>query len=193
MSISKINANQISFQRAPRTHYAEAKKPVDKKETAKKVGIVAVGLTAAAAIALGTIWAIKKGKSIKAVKTEAARRAAENAMTQKDKIARSLPNAIQSVLDTPIQKGVKIGETAAGARLDGLTHAIEVDKTIAHLEDVDAMHRARHLGLIKAFNDPEVYSRANFNTKTAEFAFKKEIAQLGQQLAETAEKAAQKA
>ena len=114
-------------------------------------------------------------------------------MTQTEKINRALPGALQAALDTPIAKGQTLGNTPAGIRLDGLTHALEVDKQIAHLEEVDKMHRARHMGLIQAFKSEEVLPRANFDKETAQKAFDIEIKQLGEKIEKAAQKAQPKA
>ena len=199
MNVSKINANQtIGFaakaKSQPRRAHQESKFDAFISSPKTKKAVKFIGLTAlvvAAAISGKAI--LKKLSFNKAVKTEAARRIAESKMTQTEKINRALPNAVQAALDTPLRKGEKIGNTPAGIRLDGLTHALEVDKRIAHLEEVDKMHRARHMGLIQAFKSEEVLPRANFDKETAQKAFDIEIKQLGEKIEKAAQKAQPKA
>ncbi len=199
MNISKINANQIvGFQGRKQTSNKRAAQNskfdafVSSPKTKKAVKIAGIALLVAGAV-LGGKAILNKINFKKAVKAEALGRIAENNMPQKDKIARALPNAVQNALDVPVKKGEKIGNTAAGIRLDGLTHANQVEKQISHLEDVDAIHRARHMGLIQAFKSDETLSRANFDEKTAERVFNIELNQLNEKIQKAAQKAQPKA
>ena len=120
MNISKINANSsLGFQgklKLPKVSMPKFEKPEDKKEAFKKAALITTGLAATAAIVAGTVMLVKKGKLNKAVKAEAAERATENAMTQKDKILRSLPGALQTVLNEPLKEGETIGQKASTKR-----------------------------------------------------------------------------